>query len=64
VQDFEDDARVRQGRPYCGWCSAKHSSGFTAKSLSTVMISVAASVPDDNGQNQVLRPASPARHWQ
>ncbi len=59
VQDFEDDARVRQGRPYCSWFSAKHSSGFTAKSLSTVMIAVAASVPDDNGQNQVPPPHLP-----
>lgn len=53
VQDAEDDARVRQGRPYCGLCSHKHSSGFTAKALSTVLFSVAASVPDVNGQNQV-----------
>jgi hypothetical protein len=54
VQDAEDDARVRQGRPYCGLCSHKHASGFTAKALSTVLFSVAASVPDVNGQNQVL----------
>ena len=50
---MEDDARVRQGRPYCGWCSSKHFSGFTVKALSSVMLSVAASVPDTNGQNQV-----------
>lgn len=53
VQDAEDDARVRQGRPYCGMCSHRHSSGFTAKALSTVLYAVAASVPDVNGQNQV-----------
>jgi hypothetical protein len=53
VQDLEDDARVRQGRPYCSLCTSRHSSGFTAKSLSTVMVAVAASVPDDHGQNQV-----------
>ena len=53
MQDQEDDARVRQGRPYCGACSSKHSSGFTAKALTTVMMAVAASVPDDYGQNQV-----------